>query len=82
MFESLNIIKYYVGQVREKPLWFERNGKYKIYKIVWAAWGQNVLTEMFAITEKSGLLYKKGKCLTSPSPSSHIVCCYKPLIYK
>ena len=34
-------------------------------------WHHNVLTEMFTITEKSALLYKKDKFLTSPNPSRH-----------
>ena len=35
------------------------------------AWHHNVLTEMLTITEKSALLYKKVKFLTSPNPTSH-----------
>ena len=31
----------------------------------------NVLTEMFTITEKSSLLYGKFKLLTCPNPSRH-----------
>ena len=38
-------------------------------KIVSVAWHHNVLTEMFTITEKSALLYKKVKFLTSPNTS-------------
>ena len=40
-------------------------------KIVSVAWHHNVLTEMFTITEKSALLYKKVKFLTSPNTSRH-----------
>ena len=40
-------------------------------KTVSVAWHHNVLSEMFAITEKSALLYKKVKFLTSPNPSRH-----------
>ena len=38
-------------------------------KIVSVAWHHNVLTEMFTIAEKSALLYKKVKFLTSPNTS-------------
>ena len=40
-------------------------------KIVSVACHHSVLTEMFTITEKSALLYKKVKFLTSPNPSMH-----------
>ena len=35
------------------------------------AWHQNVLTEMFTITEKSALLYENVEFLFNPSPSRH-----------
>ena len=40
-------------------------------KIVSIACHHNVLTEMFTITKKASLLYKKVKFLTSPNPSRH-----------
>ena len=40
-------------------------------KMVSRAWHHNVLTQMFTITEKLALLYKKVKFLTSPNPSRH-----------
>ena len=40
-------------------------------KIVSMAWHHNVLTEIFTIAEKSALLYKKVKLLTSPNSSPH-----------
>ena len=40
-------------------------------KIALIAWHHNVLTQMFTITEKSALLYKKDKFLTRPNPSRH-----------
>ena len=43
----------------------------KIAKIVSIALHHNVLTEMFSVTEKSALLYKKVKYLTSLNPSRH-----------
>ena len=39
-------------------------------KIVSIAW-HHVLPEMFTITEKPALLYKKDKFLSSPNPSRH-----------
>ena len=38
-------------------------------KVVSIAWHHNVLTEMFTNTEKSAILYKKVKFLTSPNPN-------------
>ena len=49
----------------------EEMEKIKNAKIVSIAWHHNVLTEMFTITEKSALLYKKVKFLTTPNPSRH-----------
>ena len=38
-------------------------------KVVSIAWHHNVLTEMFTNKEKSAILYKKVKVLTSPNPN-------------
>ena len=43
----------------------------KNVKILSKARHHNFLTEMFTNTEKSALLYKKVKFLTSPNPSRH-----------
>ena len=40
-------------------------------KIVSIAWNHKVLTEMFNITEKSALLYKKVRFLISSNPSRY-----------
>ena len=68
MFESLYIIKYWSCQARKREsmmIW--KKWKKKNAKILSEVWHQNVLTEMFTITEKSALSYKKVKFLTSPN---------------
>ena len=57
-------------QKREKPLSFVKEMKnIKNAKVVSIAWHHNVLTEMFTNKEKSAILYKKVKFLTSPNPN-------------
>ena len=50
---------------------FKEMENIKNAKIVSMASHRSVLTEMFTITEKLALLYKKVKFLTSPNPSRH-----------
>ena len=50
---------------------FKEMENIKNAKIVSMASHHSVLTEMFTITEKLALLYKKVKFLTSPNPSRH-----------
>ena len=62
MFESLKIIKYwYVKQKERKHYDLKEMKNIKNAKLVWLAWHHNVLTEMFTLTEKSDLLYKKSQ---------------------
>ena len=49
-----------------KEIEHRRNGK-----IAWIAERHNVLTEMFAITERLAQLYKNVKLLTSLNPSRY-----------
>ena len=72
-FESLNILKYWSCQARKRETHYDLKEMENIKnsKIVSIAWHHNVLTEMFAITEKSALLYEKVKFLISLNPSRH-----------
>ena len=75
-FESLNIIKCWLGQARKRETIMILK-KWKIQKnakIVSIAWHHNVLTEMFTITEKLALLYEKVEFLTSSTKVGIIVC--------